>query len=396
VLCNRGDPLIRVKSTVKAGVWPASGNHNEAVVRAGGLKAQTGIKGGMWPASGNHNEAVVRAGGLKVQTSVKAGALASNHNEAVVRVPSLKVKTSIKAGGWPVTNNHNEAVVRAGGLKVQTRIKAGAWPVSNNHNEAAVRAGGLKAQTSVKAGSWPVSGNHNEAVVRVPSLKVKTSIKAGDPPTCDPSGAHGCHPAGEQVSTPAGWVNIESIKPGDMVHDHEGQTRKVRAVMVRRHQGEMITVRPMSRHNSFRLTPEHPVLAVKRQRVLVKGAPRRDDWLPEVNSDLLRETSPEWIKAGELEEGDFLFVINRQPLYQVGYDDDKHWGLVCQTETHFIVPIRAITREPWDDRVFNLDVEETHSYAVRGVAVLNCTAPLRDENQPRAAVVELVAAGAGS
>src|SRR5438034_2505254 len=29
----------------------------------------------------------------------------------------------------------------------------------------------------------------------------------------------GCHPAGEQISTPQGWVNIESIKPADVFHD---------------------------------------------------------------------------------------------------------------------------------------------------------------------------------
>jgi hypothetical protein len=37
---------MRVKTTVRAGDWPASGNHNEAVVRAGGLKVQTSIKAG--------------------------------------------------------------------------------------------------------------------------------------------------------------------------------------------------------------------------------------------------------------------------------------------------------------------------------------------------------------
>ncbi len=388
----------------------------------------------------------------------------------------------------------------------------------------------------------------------------------------------GCHPAGEQVSTPTGWTNIEGIKPGDRIYDHEGQLRKVRAVMVRQHQGEMLTVRPMSRHNSFRLTPEHPVLAVKREQVRTKPNPRHDNWLSEVDSDLLRSASPEWIKAGDLEKGDFVFVprlrvaqeyselsdeqvellgyylaegsvhynasinqhvtqlsfgskerelaerarqlamalsgrkaslvevpekhaltvcfyskdcadwlvrhcgkgattkalspelmslplkqtkllldaylagdgnmcergpdgqscmvrfctaseklagqvqmllnrlgilawiqvrpggptpftndsdriINRQPLYQIGYTDDKSWDMVRQTETHFIVPIREITREPWDDMVFNLDVEGTHSYLVRGHAVHNCTAPQRDENQLHAAVVELIALG---
>jgi Fe-S cluster assembly protein SufB len=386
----------------------------------------------------------------------------------------------------------------------------------------------------------------------------------------------GCHPAGEQVTTPKGWVNIESLKPGDVVYDHQGVPRKVRAVMTRRHQGEMITVRPMSRCNSFRLTPEHPVLAVKRSQVLVKRN-SRGTWLPEVDTKKLKSTPPEWLKAGELAKGDFLVVpklqvleheslkdeevellgyylaegstyynrairqhtnqfsfgieekalvartrelvgavtgrptyltevpekhaagvsfysaeysdwfthlcgkgavtkalspellslsrrqaklflqaylagdgnvcdrggrytsrmvrfctasatvaqqvqmllnrqgvyawiqvrpggdskfsnqsdrvIHREPLYHVGYTEDKKWDMVRDCGDYFLVPIREVQREPWDDFVFNLDVDETHSYLVRGIAVHNCTAPIRDENQLHAAVVELMAVG---
>jgi Fe-S cluster assembly protein SufB len=381
----------------------------------------------------------------------------------------------------------------------------------------------------------------------------------------------GCHPAGEQVLTAQGWKNIESLKAGDKVYDHNGRLQKVRAAMVRRHKGEMITIRPVSRYNEFRLTPEHPVYAIKRADV-VKRQSRKNDWLPEADTDLLLETEPQWIKAGELEKGDFVLVpklvrpdssaftneelellgyylaegstyfnqankqytnqfsfglhetdlvnrvralieqvtgkraylteqpdrngaglafysaeysewfarhcgkgattkvlseelmnlspsqtkifldaylagdgsvcengnsrmvrfctssetlarqiqmllnkldihawiqvrpggdakfsnqseriIHRQPLYHVGYTEDKKWDIVRETATHFIVPIREITREPYDDLVFNIDVAETHSYLVRGVAVHNCTAPQFDTNQLHAAVVELVA-----
>jgi len=381
----------------------------------------------------------------------------------------------------------------------------------------------------------------------------------------------GCHPAGEQVSTPDGWVNIEGLKPGDEVYDHQGNTQKVRAAMVRHYKGDMITVRPVSRYNAFRLTTEHPVLAIKRNQVLTKRA-SRNNWLPEVDTKKLLAAQPEWIKAEDLEKGDFLLVpklqadtteqlndaqvellgyylaegssyfnqankqytnqlsfgldekplayraaelvtsvtgckaylteqpdrnglgvsfyskeysewlthhcgkgaatkslspelmrlnahqtqilldaylagdgnvcdrngsqmvrfcttsetvaqqvqtllnrqgiyswiqvrpggtskfshqskqiINRQPLYQVGYTEDKSWDMVRETETHFLVPIREISREPWDDLVFNIDVAETHSYLVRGIAVHNCTAPMFDTNQLHAAVVELVA-----
>jgi Fe-S cluster assembly protein SufB len=381
----------------------------------------------------------------------------------------------------------------------------------------------------------------------------------------------GCLPAGEQVLTPRGWANIESLKPGDMVYDHMGSVRKVRAAMTRHHKGEMVTIRPMSRYNQFQLTTEHPVFAIKRKDVLVNRAPR-NGWLPEVDTDKLVNAEAKWIPAGELEKGDFVLVpklarpdstaftdaelellgyylaegssyynqaikqyinqfslglhetdlinrvrslikevtgrpsylteqpdrngagisfysekysdwfsyhcgkgactktlseelmhissrqtkifldaylagdgnvherrnskmvrfctgsktvaqqvqmllnrldihawiqvrpggqvkfsnqidrtINRQPLYHVGYTEDKRWDMVRETETHFIVPIREVTREPYDDLVFNIDVDETHSYLVRGIAVHNCTAPRFDKNQLHAAVVELIA-----
>ncbi len=381
----------------------------------------------------------------------------------------------------------------------------------------------------------------------------------------------GCHPAGEQVLTSNGWSNIEGVKPGDHVFDHNGDLQKVRAVMTRHHKGEMLTIRPVSRYNSFKLTPEHPVLIIKRSSVTT-NRPLRNGWLPEVDSKKLMSAKPEWVPAREVEKGDFVLVpklnqpkttsftdeevellgyylaegstyfnkankqftnqfsfgqseralaeraqdlvqklsgkraylteqpekhgltvsfyseqfsdwftrhcgkgastkelspelmalpedqisiflkaylagdgnicdrqgstmvrfcttsetvaqqvqmllnrvnkhswiqvrpggevkfsnldsrkINRVPLYHVGYTENKSWDMVRETNTHFIVPIREITSEPFDDLVFNLDVDETHSYLVRGVAVHNCTAPKFDKNQLHAAVVELVA-----
>ncbi len=305
----------------------------------------------------------------------------------------------------------------------------------------------------------------------------------------------GCHPAGEQVLTAEGWRNIEGIKAGDKVYDHNGKLQKVRAAMVRRFKGEMITVRPMSRYNEFRLTPEHPVYAIKRQDVLKPRTQRKENWLPEVDINKLLKAKPQFIKTDELEKGDFVLVpklqrqdstalsaneleafnlygetqnvaesdkfnsVGRIPttrnaalestlkvsnksaeysslsgtarisktnvgLYQtllntslsatgtvesVGivskiqqvkitpteiltetdFDNEAH--LVHETETHFIVPVREISRESFDDLVFNIDVAETHSYLVKGFAVHNCTAPQFDTNQLHAAVVELVA-----
>ena len=117
----------------------------------------------------------------------------------------------------------------------------------------------------------------------------------------------GCLPAGEQVLTAKGWVNIEILKANDVVYDHEGQLRKVRAAMVRHHRGEMITIRPVSRYNEFQVTSEHPVYAIKRADVTTRDA-RRDGWLPEANTEKLLGAQAQWIPAGELEKGDFVLV----------------------------------------------------------------------------------------
>jgi Fe-S cluster assembly protein SufB len=58
----------------------------------------------------------------------------------------------------------------------------------------------------------------------------------------------------------------------------------------------------------------------------------------------------------------------------------------------FLVPVLRIERTPHEGYVYNFEtLSEPHSYLVKGFAVHNCTAPMRDENQLHAAVVELVA-----
>jgi Fe-S cluster assembly protein SufB len=115
----------------------------------------------------------------------------------------------------------------------------------------------------------------------------------------------GCLPGGEQVSVGDRWVNIESLKPGDYVIADNGEKARVRATMVRRYSGEMLTIKPISPYNAFRLTPEHPVLVVRRSRVLQRRKPR-NGWLPEVDTNKLFTAQPEYVPAGELTVGDFL------------------------------------------------------------------------------------------
>ncbi len=115
----------------------------------------------------------------------------------------------------------------------------------------------------------------------------------------------GCLPAGEQISLGDRWVNIESVKPSDLVVDETGQLNKVRAVMTRNYKGKMVKITPISPYNTFRLTTEHPVLCIKRRDVFARRKPR-NGWLPETSTEKLLQSKPQYVPAGKLKIGDFL------------------------------------------------------------------------------------------
>ena len=122
----------------------------------------------------------------------------------------------------------------------------------------------------------------------------------------------GCLPPGEQVSLGDRWVTIEAVSPGDTVMNSDGCQAVVESVRARPFKGNLIEIKPLSAANTFRLTPEHPVLAIRRETVRVKRAVRRANWKPEVNTDLLETTEPQFTPAGDLQEGDFLvFPISK-------------------------------------------------------------------------------------
>lgn len=126
----------------------------------------------------------------------------------------------------------------------------------------------------------------------------------------------GCLPAGELVSMGDKWVNVEAIRPGDNVLDSNGVMGRVAKVMTRHYKGDMLTIRPISEGNAFQLTTEHPVLVVKRDKVRVKRQ-RRNNWQPEVDTQKLLNTPPDYLEAGKLEVGDFIVF----PISKVTHDD---------------------------------------------------------------------------
>jgi Fe-S cluster assembly protein SufB len=98
----------------------------------------------------------------------------------------------------------------------------------------------------------------------------------------------------------------------------------------------------------------------------------------------IRKESDERMKDGR--------IIHHRKGYVLFYAEQTRGRRAIRRGDHYLVPVRAVSRQPYDGYVYNFETRsDPHSYLVKGFAVHNCTAPQRDENQLHAAVVELVA-----
>jgi Fe-S cluster assembly protein SufB len=83
--------------------------------------------------------------------------------------------------------------------------------------------------------------------------------------------------------------------------------------------------------------------------------------------------------------------IYRQESWQIVWTPNQKFNQVRKTDKGYWIPIRSITKEYQETTVYNFEVENTNTYLAQGIAVHNCSAPSRDENQLHAAVVEIIA-----
>ncbi|TLZ53410.1 MAG: hypothetical protein E6K17_09775 [Methanobacteriota archaeon] len=85
-------------------------------------------------------------------------------------------------------------------------------------------------------------------------------------------------------------------------------------------------------------------------------------------------------------------VVRHKKRYWVIHHRNTRSQSVKRRDGYFLVPVRDVGRTPYAGYVYNIETAgDPHTYLVKGFAVHNCTAPMRDENQLHAAVVELIA-----
>ena len=84
---------------------------------------------------------------------------------------------------------------------------------------------------------------------------------------------------------------------------------------------ELVAITPRSPANRFSVTPEHPVLVIKRKSVQVGS--RGPGRLADLNPRKLAKATPEYVPAGELERGDLLcYPINKVERDDPALSDD--------------------------------------------------------------------------
>ncbi|HYB66150.1 MAG TPA: hypothetical protein VEC59_12940, partial [Steroidobacteraceae bacterium] len=131
----------------------------------------------------------------------------------------------------------------------------------------------------------------------------------------------GCLPAWEEVSYGDEMRCVRDVALHDVVLNDRGEEAEVAKIMRRAYHGDMIEITPRSAANRFHVTPEHPVLAIRRARVskFVRGPGR---W-PDIDQKRLDAAEPEYVPAGELAPGDWLvFPINKVEREDKSLTDD--------------------------------------------------------------------------
>jgi Fe-S cluster assembly scaffold protein SufB len=83
--------------------------------------------------------------------------------------------------------------------------------------------------------------------------------------------------------------------------------------------------------------------------------------------------------------------ITRRDQYILYYSPDKQQSEIRRGDGYFLVPVKDITKTPYDGPVFNFELTtEPNAYVTRGFAVHNCTAPTYSTNSLHSAVVEII------
>jgi Fe-S cluster assembly protein SufB len=129
----------------------------------------------------------------------------------------------------------------------------------------------------------------------------------------------GCIPKDEDVTIDGGYWEKASNNPPDLINRY-GNNVDIKKRYERDYNGKLLEITPfVSTYNSFMLTPNHPVLAIKREWMKKKRiSSSKCTWLNVDKKELL-STDPYYVDAFNLSVGDYLVF----PYLNSTKDDDN-------------------------------------------------------------------------
>lgn len=184
----------------------------------------------------------------------------------------------------------------------------------------------------------------------------------------------GCFPAGTQVTmADNSRVNIEDVKPGDLVLTHTGEHHKVNTKMLHYYTGTLYTFRIAGQSRSLSATHNHPVLVR-----------RYCNELPGKNQKFLYKD--QWVAAEDIKLGDYVLTpINAESSNSTvnedtykGTDSLSHCIQQNLPDTfidgrYIVHKIKAIESKGVQNLpVYNFSIDVDESFVVENVAVHNC------------------------
>ena len=152
-----------------------------------------------------------------------------------------------------------------------------------------------------------------------------------------------CLPAGHVVRIPEGYVSIEEIREGMEVLTEKGTFEKVAHAMRRMTDEPLYHVKFVNKHfKGISPTGEHPVF-------------------------ILKDGVAQCVPAKELKAGDCAEVESSKECFEQSNGDG-----MLMTGGKLFCRIESVEQRPFNGYVYNLEVENEHTYCVNGICTHNC------------------------
>ena len=177
----------------------------------------------------------------------------------------------------------------------------------------------------------------------------------------------GCLPDWEGVSTGESMVPIADVQLHDTVLNSEGREADVNQLMTRYYEGDLVDITPRSTGNRFSVTPEHPILAIQREKIRKTLRPK-GRW-PDISPEKLAETEPEFVAARDVRPGDLLVF----PVNEVSREDPRLTDDFLELLGYYVAEGCATRFNGYDAVEFSLGSHEKRLIARIGELIRHVT-----------------------